>query len=56
MPEFYVIFARKNARILHDNEKYFSDYFFFGGWHVPRTPSPVSYAYAHIDTRTNTHT
>ena len=40
IPEFYMTFARKNARILHDKcPKIFSR--FFGGWgggHVPSAP------------------
>ena len=41
IPEFYMIFARKNARILHNNcpKKIFSRFFFGGGAHA--LPAPV---------------
>jgi len=42
MPEFYMIFAGKNARILHNNcpENIFFQIFFLGGGggHVPPLP------------------
>ena len=47
MPEFYMIFARKNARILHNNcpKNIFSRFFFWGGG-ARALYAPVSHAYA----------
>jgi len=47
IPEFYMIFARKNARILHNNcpkKIFFPIFFFFGGGAREPLP-PVFYAY-----------
>ena len=56
MPEFYVIFARKNAQILLEYllpEKYFSRFFFFWGGARASCP-PVSYAYGSYGCATGT--
>jgi len=50
IPEFYTIFWRKNAEILHNNcpKNIFRIFFFGGGGYVPPCPL-VSYAYARVE-------
>ena len=54
IPTFYMTFARKNARILHDNcpKNIFRFLFCGGGGHVP-SPVAVSYAYGYSRVHVN---